>query len=546
MTALRAVIVLGLAGIFAGHARAGEFRFAHEDVMGTSLELRVQAASGVVAIAAERATLDEIDRLSLVFSGYDRSSELRRWLDSRQSPRQLSRELIDMLAESDLWRTRSGGAFEPRVEVLSRLWARAEEEGRLPDDGERKEALALLSGEPWRIEGNRHLARTHPDVPISLNAIAKGAIVEKACARAMAVPGVSGVLLNAGGDMRAAGDFRAVVGVADPFRDSETTEPLEYLELSNRAMATSGDYQRGFTIRGRRYSHIFDPRSGEPAGRVAQATVLAPRSSDADALATIFNVVSADEARRLAAKVPGVEFLIVDRDGTRHESAGWSRLVRPAPASGIRGPVIALLATGLEPGPQSKGATRPQAKANAKPSGVPKMRPMAPEAADAFGRTHEMVIKFDLNNPQDAAPRYRKPYVAVWVEDKDGFPVRTLALWVSFGGAGPWQWLPDVKRWHRADRGRMKVETFDPVATIARATRPPGSYSVIWDGKDDHGRFLPRGSYTIHIEAAREHGTYQEITKKYTLGGAAISDTFPGGVELKGASIAYRPRPAKP
>lgn len=531
MRAWRMMVALGILVGAAAAARAGEYRFAHEDVMGTSLELRVNAASGTDAVAAERAVLAEIDRLSAVFSGYDRSSELRRWLDSGDRDAVLSRELIDMLAQADGWRTRSAGAFEPRVEVLSKLWSKAAKENRLPTDAERREAMAKLEGEPWAIdEASGRIVRTNPGVPISLNAIAKGAIVERACAKALAVPGVSGVLLNVGGDMRAAGDFRAVVGVADPFRDSETTPPIAFVELSGRAMATSGDYQRGFTIQGRWYSHIFDPRTGEPAAGIASATVLAPSSSDADALATIFNVVPPDEARKLAATLSDVDYLIIARDGRRYESEGWSKIVRPA--SPIRGPILAMLTTGLVL--QSKAPAKPQAK-----PGTPRMRPMGPEAADAFGKTHEMRIKFDLNNPQDAAPRYRKPYVAVWVEDKDGFPVRTLALWVSFGGAGPWQWLPDVKRWHRADRSRMKIETFDPVSSIARATRPPGSYSVVWDGKDDHGRLLPRGTYTIHIEAAREHGTYQEISKKYTLGDAPVSDTFPGGLELKGASVEY-------
>ena len=54
--------------------------------------------------------------------------------------------------------------------------------------------------------------------------------------------------------------------------------------------------------------------------------------------------------------------------------------------------------------------------------------------------------------------------MAVWVEDADGHPVRTLSLWVSSGGAGPFQWLPDLKRWYQADQERkLHREEGDPV-----------------------------------------------------------------------------------
>ena len=64
----------------------------------------------------------------------------------------------------------------------------------------------------------------------------------------------------------------------------------------------------------------------------------------------------------------------------------------------------------------------------------------------------ELVVNFEINHPEAEAGRYRRPYVVVWVEDKDGKIVRTVSLWVSMGGAGPFQWMPDLKRWYAADR----------------------------------------------------------------------------------------------
>ena len=118
-----------LAGLFLAHEpswaaiASEEFSFYHENVLGTSLELCVRADDAEAARQAERRVLTEIDRLALIFSGYDRSSEFSRWQAAPTTPVRVSAELYDVLFASDCWRTRSQGAFDPRVEVLSRLWA---------------------------------------------------------------------------------------------------------------------------------------------------------------------------------------------------------------------------------------------------------------------------------------------------------------------------------------------------------------------------------------------------------------------------------------
>jgi hypothetical protein len=134
--------------------------------------------------------------------------------------------------------------------------------------------------------------------------------------------------------------------------------------------------------------------------------------------------------------------------------------------------------------------------------------------------------------------------VVVWVEDKDGNLVRTVSLWVSMSGAGPFQWMPDLKRWYVGDGERKLRDKTEMFFTIARPTRQPGKYRVIWDGKDDHKKLLPAGEYTIWIEAAREHGTYQDIRKKVTLADKPFTEELKGNVEIRSASIEYRRKAA--
>jgi hypothetical protein len=136
--------------------------------------------------------------------------------------------------------------------------------------------------------------------------------------------------------------------------------------------------------------------------------------------------------------------------------------------------------------------------------------------------------------------------VAVWIEDENEKPVRTLELWLSMTGPGFERWLPDLKRWSDFDDIRRRAEKTDLAHTISRPTRQPGKYSVIWNGKDDENQPLPEGEYTISIEVAREHGTYQIIRKKVNFAGKPFTEELKGNAEIKSAALEYRRRaPAK-
>src|SRR5262249_47633421 len=145
--------------------------------------------------------------------------------------------------------------------------------------------------------------------------------------------GITGVLLNVGGDLRAAGDVVRKVCIASPWADSESSEPFATIEIKNQSVATSGRSQRGFSIGGKWYSHVFDPRSGQPVEQVASATVVAGEAVDADALAKVCSVLAPDESLALVESFPGVECLIVLSDGKTVRSRGWRQLEAPLPVA---------------------------------------------------------------------------------------------------------------------------------------------------------------------------------------------------------------------
>ena len=387
-----------------------------------------------------------------------------------------------------------------------------------------------MANPAWQLDPNACTARRVSECPLSLNAIAKGEIVERACAVAMRPEqGVRGVLINLGGDLRIRGVMSRTLGIASPWADSESSPPLTFVSVENCAVATSGSSQRGYQIGGKWFSHVLDPRTGLPADESVSATVIASRSADADALATICNVLEPAESLRLVRSIPGAECLIVEKNGRVTRSTGWGQ---------------------FEGAPSAQRAMV-QSTASAQNASA--------GAAAPGNQEFELVVNFEINAPEGGGRRYRRPYVAVWVEDEKGFPVRNLVLWVSMGGAGPFQWLPDLKRWYRADLERKQVEKKDLFFTIARPTRQPGKYKVVWDGKDEPGQARPaRRIHDPHRCRARARNL-SEPPQEGGTGGQAfhgrterrrrdqgrldrVSPQAPGeAVRVKGFSVSQRP-----
>ncbi|WZP00777.1 DUF2271 domain-containing protein [Isosphaeraceae bacterium EP7] len=504
--AARSLVLVLVLSAMADARAAGEFAFHHENVMGTSMELRVRADDSGAAGRAEAAVLAEIDRLSAILSGYDGSSEFRRWQKTVGVPTPVSAELFEMLERADAWRSRGKGTFDPRVQALTELWSRCAKEGRVPTEAERAGALALMAEPAWRLDRDAKTATHLSNCPLSLDGIAKGYIVDRACEAAkVGAGGVRALMLNVGGDLRVVGPMDQAIGIAWPGRDSETSRPITTIEVANLGVATSGNDQRGFTIGSRRYSHIFDPRDGQPLDRVVSATVIAPNLADADAMAKIVGILTTDDSLTLVESIPGVECLLVSADGVVSRSQGFRRFERP------RISTISL-----------RNDT-----------------PTADGSKAAWNDAFELAVDFEISPPTGKAGRYRRPYVAIWVEDADGLAVRTLTLWVQSTSPGP-RWIPDLKRWYKADQVRRLVDKTDLVETTSRATRPAGKYKVVWDGTDDRGQRLHQGKYTLSIEVAREHGTHQLIRKELTLGDTPIAETLEANVEIKAASVEYR------
>ncbi|MCI1187020.1 DUF2271 domain-containing protein [Hymenobacter sp. DH14] len=468
----------------------------YENVLGTSFELKVAADAARPANQAEAAALREVDRLNKILSGYDANSEFSRWLRAGQKPVAVSAELYEVLDLFEQWRVKSDGALDASAETVSQLWREAARQNRQPSEAEIAAAVAAVHQQHYVLNPQTHTAQRLSSAPLVLNSFAKSYIMNKAADAALATPGVQGVVLNIGGDILVRGEHQEQINVSNPRADAENDLPVAQLQVSDKTIATSGDYRRGETIAGRWYSHIIDPRTGRPTSEVISATVVADKATDAGALATALNVLPPAEGQALVAAVPGAEFMLLTADGQRLESAGWKKLARPA---------------------------APTATAKA-PAALPNAKPWDPN--------YEVALSLELATPEGGG-RVHRPFVAVWVVDSKKKPVRQVALWYNKP-----RWLHDMSYWYAAYNEQFAAGNANLSSTTS-ATRSPGKYTLKWDGKDDQGNLVPQGSYTLMVEVAREHGTHQLMKQEINSKKPQHFD-LPANEEVASAAVDYR------
>jgi thiamine biosynthesis lipoprotein len=154
-----------------------------------------------------------------------------------------------------------------------------------------------------------------------------------------------------------------------------------------------------------------------------------------------------------------------------------------------------------------------------------------PTRAKPWDDRFELAVDLEVGEQQGF--RSHRPYVATWIEDKDGKPVRTLGLWVKQPRGR--KWLGELRRWVHDNGGGGSL-----VDTLSGATRAAGVYSLTWNGRDDAGKPVELGQYFVCVEAAREHGSYQLIRTPFTFNARPFSADLGGNEEVKKVAIAYR------
>ncbi|MCF6179470.1 MAG: FAD:protein FMN transferase [Geopsychrobacter sp.] len=214
----------------------------------------------------------------------------------------------------------SQGAFDFGMGGLKRLWDFKALTPRVPTALEIAAVLPQRSLKRVAIDGER-VVRLGARVQLDLGGIAKGFAVDRAL-DVLRSAGLKSASINAGGDIGLLGGHGErpwKIGIQHPRKANEL---LATLELRDRAIVTSGDYERFFMVDGLRYHHIFDPQTGMPARGCQSVTVIAAHVAEADSLATAAFVLGPQKGLAFLETYPDVEGLIVAADGKRTMTKG--------------------------------------------------------------------------------------------------------------------------------------------------------------------------------------------------------------------------------
>lgn len=288
-------------------------------LMGTVLNLTLVSDDPSHARAAAAAALAGMQRLAGLCSRFDPASQLSQ-LNAQGVLAAPDPALVTILRQADAVSRASQGAFDVSVKPLLDLYLASAGRG-LPAWPAIAALLPKVGYSHIAID-DREVALTRPGMALTLDGIAKGAVIDAGVA-ALRQHGFDAVLVEAGGDLLAAGAPAVHAPWKIGLRTPRPGLAMPRLRIENQAVATSGDYLQRFAPDGSAH-HILDGRRGASAPELASVTVVAPSAVLADALSTAIMVCGCDEGLALLAQFPGSAAYVVDKQGQATASAGMA------------------------------------------------------------------------------------------------------------------------------------------------------------------------------------------------------------------------------
>ena len=283
-------------------------------VMGTIAEITVVDRSEALAQQAVEAVIAELRFVDAVMTRFRGDSEIGR--ANRLAAREgvtVGRETAEVIEASLGWASASEGRFDPAIGAASELWDVTNRREPPPE-----EAVRRLAGRAFwrhvdidRRGGGATVRYGVPDLHLDLGGIGKGYSIDRSV-QALRTLGIQHAIVNLGGDLYALGESPEGgpwrVGIKSP---EDLGSVARTLEVSNRAVATSGDYERFFRYGGERFHHLIDPQTAAPRRTMVRSvTVLADRCLDAEPCAvSVFGLPQAQAQAFARKQLRGAEVI---------------------------------------------------------------------------------------------------------------------------------------------------------------------------------------------------------------------------------------------
>jgi FAD:protein FMN transferase len=293
-------------------------------LMGNHFELSAVAQREDWAQERIDAAISEIQRIERLLTTFDPCSETS-LINSQAgiAPVQVSRETYNIIERSTRISAVTQGAFDITYgSVDKKLWNFDTSMKELPDRETAKKMVRLINYRNIVLDSERSTVfLKDKGMRIGFGGIGKGYAAERA-KEVMKKMGVASGVVNASGDLTAWGRQPNgkpwTIGIVNP---NHAHQIFSYLEITDMALATSGNYEKYVIIGGKRYSHTINPRTGLPVTGIKSVTIICPNAEVADAMATPVMIMGIEAGLHLINQMKDIEAIVIDDADRIYSSA---------------------------------------------------------------------------------------------------------------------------------------------------------------------------------------------------------------------------------
>lgn len=272
------------------------------------------------------AVIDEAEKLAYyyesIFSVNIETSDITKLNNSSGNPVEVSPETYELIEKSIEYSKESEGLFDITIYPVVKEWGFTTGEHNIPSDERKKELLNRTGYQKVHLMQD-NTVMLDEGCEIDLGGIAKGFLSQKMI-ELFKEKNVTGAVVSLGGNVQTYGmkpDKRAFsIGIADP---SLKENIIGTISVKEKAVVTSGGYQRYFEEAGKIYHHIMDIRTGAPAeSDLASVTVIADDGTYADAMATALYIMGERKAKEYQKSHPEIDVVLINTSGEIWTSKG--------------------------------------------------------------------------------------------------------------------------------------------------------------------------------------------------------------------------------
>ncbi len=283
--------------------------------MGNAFEISVvhkdEAAAGRLIDAA----VNEIRRIEQLLTTFSDDSETNQInAAAGRQPVAVSREVFQLIERSLKISALTQGAFDISYgSVDKKLWNFDQHMNSLPDKATAKRMVRLINYRNIILDrDNCTVFLLHEGMRIGFGGIGKGYAAERAKA-VLVNAGLANGIVNASGDLTAWGcqpdGSPWTIGIVNPNLSGHV---FSYLNITDMAIATSGNYEKFIMVNGEKYSHTIDPRTGLPVKGIKSVTIITPNAEIADAMATPVTIMGIKAGLDMVNQIKNMEAIVID------------------------------------------------------------------------------------------------------------------------------------------------------------------------------------------------------------------------------------------